>query len=217
MPSSTMPPEQGKTRARLRERAVPTRPVSTRPVPTRPVPIRAFSHSLPMALLRAREAVMRLFRAGLRSHGVTEQQWRVLRALAGPASLEISALAAETCLLAPSLSRILPQLEARGLILRRAVPGDLRRASVVLTAAGLELIAAHAPQSEAAYRAIEQRFGAERLGQLFALLRELESSLTTAPGSRGGNGIARRGRPVRAGRSPARTRARAVDIELRKP
>ncbi len=47
------------------------------------LPMRAFSSSLPMALLRAREAVMRRFRPGLRDHGVTEQQWRVLRALAG--------------------------------------------------------------------------------------------------------------------------------------
>ena len=48
----------------------------------RTLPMRTFSQSLPMALLRAREAVMRRFRPGLRCHGVTEQQWRVLRALA---------------------------------------------------------------------------------------------------------------------------------------
>jgi len=174
------------------------------------MPMRAFSNSLPMALLRAREAVMRRFRPALRSHGVTEQQWRVLRALAGPTALEISELAAETCLLAPSLSRILPQLEARGLIARQAVPGDLRRSSVVLTGAGLELIAAHAPQSEATYRAIEQRFGTERLGELFALLRDLEHSLATANSARGASGSARLERPARS------ARARGVVAEVRK-
>ena len=116
---------------------------------------------------------MRRFRPGLRSHGVTEQQWRVLRALAGHAALEISELASVTCLLLPSLSRILPQLESRGLIARHPVPGDLRRANLVLTGAGLDLIATHAPESEAIYRAIEQRFGAERLAQLFELLHQL--------------------------------------------
>jgi homoprotocatechuate degradation regulator HpaR len=175
--------------------------------------MRAFSNSLPMALLRAREAVMRRFRPSLRSHGVTEQQWRVLRALAGPPALEISELAAETCLLAPSLSRILPQLEARGLIVRQAVPGDLRRASVALTVAGLEFIAAHAPQSEATYRAIEQRFGAERLGQLFALLQELEQSLTAPPRARGTSGVARREGPARGARGSVRARGAA---EVRK-
>jgi homoprotocatechuate degradation regulator HpaR len=135
--------------------------------------MRAFSNSLPMALLRAREAVMRRFRPGLRTHGVTEQQWRVLRALAGHAALEISELASVTCLLLPSLSRILPQLESRGLIARHPVPSDLRRANLVLTSAGLDLIATHAPESEAIYRAIEQRFGTERLAQLFELLHQL--------------------------------------------
>ena len=41
-----------------------------------------FSRSLPMALLRARESVMVRFRPMLRAHGLTEQQWRVLRAMA---------------------------------------------------------------------------------------------------------------------------------------
>src|SRR6266849_5130597 len=48
----------------------------------RRVPMREFSRSLPMSLLRAREAVMRHFRPSLRDHGLTEQQWRILRALA---------------------------------------------------------------------------------------------------------------------------------------
>ena len=47
----------------------------------RHAPMREFSRSLPMSLLRAREAVMRQFRPSLRNHGLTEQQWRILRAL----------------------------------------------------------------------------------------------------------------------------------------
>lgn len=139
--------------------------------------MRPFADSLPMALLRAREAVMRRFRPGLRDHGVTEQQWRVLRALAGLGTVEITALAGRTCLLPPSISRILPDLEGRGLIVRRPVAADMRRATVTLTPAGLQLIAAHAPQSERVYRAIEERFGAERLRELYRLLGELEEAL----------------------------------------
>jgi homoprotocatechuate degradation regulator HpaR len=134
-----------------------------------------------MALLRAREAVMRRFRPGLREHGVTEQQWRVLRALSSRPSLEVSELAVRTCLLAPSVSRILPDLEARGLITRRQVESDMRRSLVMLTPEGLRLLAAHAPQSERVYRLIEQRFGTERLEQLRGLLRELEDAVGTAP------------------------------------
>ncbi len=141
------------------------------------LPMRPFSESLPMALLRSREAVMRLFRPGLRERGVTEQQWRILRALAHSGPIEVTALAEETFLLAPSLSRILPDLERRGFIVRRQVDSDLRRSVVSLDPKGLRLIAAHAPYSEAIYARIERRFGAERSARLLKLLHELEAAL----------------------------------------
>lgn len=68
------------------------------------VRLREFSRSLPMALLRAREAVMRHFRPSLRAFDVTEQQWRVLRALSAIPEIEVTELANATFLLAPSLS-----------------------------------------------------------------------------------------------------------------
>lgn len=143
------------------------------------LPMRDFSRSLPMALLRAREAVMRRFRPGLRAHGVTEQQWRILRALAASGPLEVTALAEATFLLPPSLSRILPDMEARGLIRRRQLDSDLRRAAVSLEAKGVRLIAEHAPESQEVYADIARSFGAERLEQLFSLLKELEATLET--------------------------------------
>ncbi len=146
--------------------------------------MRPFSESLPMALLRAREAVMCLFRPGLRKHGVTEQQWRILRALAHRGPLEVTELAEATFLLAPSLSRILPDLEDRELVSRRQVDTDLRRSIVSLEPKGLKLIAAHAPYSEEMYAAIAKRFGAERTEQLVFLLQELEASLQEMPQKR---------------------------------
>ena len=142
--------------------------------------MRAFSKSLPMELLRAREAVMRRFRPGLRDVGVTEQQWRILRALAhGP--LEASQLAEVTCLLAPSISRILPDMEQRQLISRRQPDSDLRRSVISLERRGLRLIAAHAPFAERIYDEITTRFGAERLAQLFTLLHHLEEAAEASP------------------------------------
>src|SRR3954467_14591331 len=73
----------------------------------RQVPMRDFSRSLPMSLLRAREAVMRQFRPSLREHGLTEQQWRILRALAAIDSIEVTELARTAFVLGPSLSHIL--------------------------------------------------------------------------------------------------------------
>jgi homoprotocatechuate degradation regulator HpaR len=141
------------------------------------VPMREFSRSLPMALLRAREAVMRQFRPSLRQHGLTEQQWRILRALAAVDTIEVTELAHVAFLLGPSLSRILRDLEARHLIERKVAKTDLRRAVVSISARGLKLIEAVAPTSEAIYAAITRRYGARKLTELQDMLRALEDSL----------------------------------------
>jgi homoprotocatechuate degradation regulator HpaR len=160
------------------------------------IPMRGFSQSLPMALLRAREAVMQRFRPSLRSRGVTEQQWRILRALAHSGPLEVTALAESTFLLAPSLSRILPDLQTRGYISRRQLDSDLRRTVVSLEPKALKLIAAHAPDSENIYETIARSFGQERLDQLFKLLRELEETLVTQTASRAGRDQQQTARPA---------------------
>jgi homoprotocatechuate degradation regulator HpaR len=143
----------------------------------RRLPMREFSRSLPMSLLRAREAVMRQFRPSLRSHGLTEQQWRILRALTAVEAIEVTELARMAFLLGPSLSRILRDLEARQLVERKAAEADQRRAMVSISAKGLKLIEAVAPTSEAIYAEITRRFGARRLSELQEMLGALEQSL----------------------------------------
>jgi homoprotocatechuate degradation regulator HpaR len=133
-----------------------------------------------MALMRAREATMRFFRPSLRAHGLSEQQWRVLRALAAGGPADAMALARATFLLPPSLSRILRDLGARGLIERRADASDLRRSVIAIAESGCELIAAYAPASQAGYAEIARRFGPERLAKLQAELDALEQALLDA-------------------------------------
>jgi homoprotocatechuate degradation regulator HpaR len=140
--------------------------------------MREFSRSLPMSLLRAREAVMRQFRPSLREHGLTEQQWRILRALSGVEVIEVTELARTAFLLGPSLSRILRDLEGRRLIERKTLKADLRRAVVSISEKGLRLMERVAPTSEEIYAAITRRFGARRLAELQDMLGELEASLT---------------------------------------
>lgn len=147
----------------------------------RRLPMREFSRSLPMSLLRAREAVMRQFRPSLRNHGLTEQQWRILRALTAVDAIEVTELARMAFLLGPSLSRILRDLEARHLIERRIAKADLRRAMVSISAKGLKLIEAVAPSSEAIYAAMTKRYGARKLAELQDMLHALESSLADLP------------------------------------
>jgi homoprotocatechuate degradation regulator HpaR len=144
---------------------------------SRRVPMRDFSRSLPMALLRAREAVMRQFRPSLRRHDLTEQQWRILRALAAVDAIEVTELARTAFLLGPSLSRILRDLEARGLIERRSARDDLRRGVVSISEKGVKLMSVVAPSSEAIYAAITRRYGTRKLAELQDMLSALEASL----------------------------------------
>jgi len=150
-------------------------------VGVRRLPMREFSRSLPMSLLRAREAVMRQFRPSLRDHGLTEQQWRILRALASVDTIEVTELANVAFLLGPSLSRILRDLETRELIERRVVKADQRRGLVSISAKGVKLMETVAPSSEAIYAAINRRYGARKLAELQQMLQVLEASLSDLP------------------------------------
>lgn len=143
--------------------------------------VRSYTKLLPMSLLSAREAVMGRFRSTLRLFNVTEQQWRVLRTLNTVDSLEVLELADATGLLAPSLSRIVSDLEDRGLILRKQVPHDLRRAEVSITRKGQELINAMEPYADAIYSEILTAFGKEKMDQLQVLLKDLMNEVQKLP------------------------------------
>lgn len=141
-------------------------------------PLRDFSRSLPMALLRAREAVMARFRPTLHAHGLTEQQWRVLRALtASPVPLRLGEIADATFLHLPSLSRLAKTLEARKLIRRAAHVDDLRAAQISLSRTGRALVARIAPLSEASYAGIADSIGDVDLERLYQLLDKVRRKL----------------------------------------
>ncbi len=137
----------------------------------------AFKHrNLPLLLLKAREAVMQHRRPTLRAHGLSDQQWRVLRVLADPAhaeGLDTGRLARESHLLGPSLTGMLARMEAAGMVQRERSAEDARRSVVRATAAGLRLAASLQRAIEAQYDELEARLGRAHLTQLYALLDEL--------------------------------------------
>jgi len=139
--------------------------------------LRDFSHSLPMALLRAREQVMERFRPVLREYKVTEQQWRALRALMEVEEIDVSELALRCFILSPSLSRIVRDLEARALIERRPDPSDNRRGLIRISDAGRQLFYQVAPHSEQGYAEIAHIVGVDKIKELYRLLEHLEKSL----------------------------------------
>lgn len=143
--------------------------------------MRRFDRSLPMSLLKAHEAVLRTFIPHLREHDLSTQQWRVMRALAESHALDVSELAAQCSLLRPSVSRIIQNLESRGIITRRPCDSDSRRSLVSITDRGRQLVAEIAPESEARYDYIESRFGRDNLHQLYDLLQALVDALDEPP------------------------------------
>ena len=129
--------------------------------------------SLPMALLRAREAVMVRFRPILAAHDVTEQQWRVIRVLGEESPLDATTVAERSSILTPSLTRIIRTLEERRLIGRTRDLADGRRLVLTITRAGEALIREVVPKANVVYSAIEAEFGAKRLQALLDTLDEL--------------------------------------------
>ncbi|HZD26183.1 MAG TPA: homoprotocatechuate degradation operon regulator HpaR [Alphaproteobacteria bacterium] len=153
-----------------------------RPAAAQDAPMRPFSRSLPMQLMRAREAVMQRFRPHLQAHGLSDQQWRILRALAEAGALEVHELAARCAIHPPSLSRILPRMEAAGLVERRPNAADQRRVIVSLAAEGRALFDAMALESEQIYAALARDIGAAELSQVYNALDHLIGALAASAG-----------------------------------
>ena len=139
--------------------------------------LRSFERSLPMTLLQTREAVMKKFIPSLKEHGLTPQQWRVIRALEHENGLDISTIAERCHLLMPSLSRIITFLVKEKLVDRQASEHDQRRSKILLTDLGRELFAKIAPKSIERYIAIEEKFGVRKLELLYELLDDLIQTL----------------------------------------
>jgi homoprotocatechuate degradation regulator HpaR len=137
--------------------------------------------SLPIALLRAREAVMAYFRPHHRKGGITEQQWRVIRVLYLDGETDATSLARRSYLLAPSLSRILKDLEAAGYVRRRTGKDDSRQSLLSLSPKGAATVMRAAPFLDGIHREIGRRFGRDRVDELLALLADLETALADPP------------------------------------
>jgi len=132
--------------------------------------------SLPIALLRAREAVMGHFRPMLAAHDLTEQQWRVIRILGEAGTVDASEIAERAFILAPSLTRIIRSLEERGLIIKAKDEADGRRVLLKIAPAGLEIIHQVTPESRQIYEELEAEFGKEWIDDLLDRLDQLSQS-----------------------------------------
>ena len=141
--------------------------------------------NLPRLLLEARETVMAHTRPSLRDHGLSDQQWRVLRVLGEHAEeaegIETGRVAREAFLLGPSLTGVLARMERDGLITRARCPQDARRTVVRATEAGLAKVQALSQTIEAHYAWMEQQLGKAHLKALYELLDGMIALEAVAP------------------------------------
>lgn len=143
--------------------------------------IRRFSESLPMLLLRARETAMSRFRPILKRAGVTEQQWRALRALHELGELTAAGLAAECAILAPSMTRIIRRLTNEGLVLANRSKDDQRELNLRISAKGNRLVERLAPEIEVAYAQIRDQMNPEHMATLHQELGRFIDCVDSSP------------------------------------
>ena len=112
------------------------------------------------------------FRPILNHFGLTEQQWRILRALDEHAQLEPREICNLCQILSSSMAGVLARMEEMELIQRSRVSEDQRRVLVRLAQKGDQLIGEMAPLIELQYQHIEQAFGKQIFNDLFNVLEE---------------------------------------------
>lgn len=133
--------------------------------------------NLPLLLLQARERVLARFRPVLNANGVTEQQWRIIRALHEMGSLEPRQICEVCQISSPSLAGVLTRMESLGMVEKARHANDARRVSVTLTNSSKELVRSMAPDIEAIYRALEAQLGRELIERCYETLDELLAAL----------------------------------------
>ena len=139
-----------------------------------------FLNSLPMLLSRALDGIMPTYRSLFQAHGLTDQQWRVLRALWEQKHLTSKQISEITLLPSPSLVGILDRLEKKGFIGRLRSVEDRRLVYIVPTQAGRELQELMLPKIEEIHDSFMKKVTPEEWGELNRILDKLNEYKTTS-------------------------------------
>lgn len=144
---------------------------------TSPGPYADAYRALPVKLYQAREAITMHMRGTFQAHDITDPQWRVLRILSTVEEIDLTDLAKRAMLLGPSLSRIMRDLDERGLLKRWTCEKDGRRSLTAITPAGRALIDRVAPEFDPVFALLRAALSGEEIDDLNALLDRVIRSL----------------------------------------
>lgn len=150
-------------------------------------PFRSRRQECLIALLRTADVVTRRLAAVVEPHGVTLQQYNVLRILRGAGvdglpTLEIAERMIER---APGITRLLDRLERKRLVLRRRCGRDRRRILCSIAPAGLELLGSMEAPMAAADESWAGRLRSGDVGTLVRMLDAVRGSAGAARKTRG--------------------------------
>lgn len=137
--------------------------------------------NLPLLLLQARERVISHFRPILNKYRVTEQQYRILRALDMKGPLEPRSIGEVCHISSPSLAGVLARMEEVCLVTRRRMPQDQRRQLVSLTPDSRALLRQMWPHIAAVYGKLDAQLGKDLNAEVYRALEGLLQRLD-APG-----------------------------------
>lgn len=116
-----------------------------------------------------RGAVIGRFRHVLKKTSLTEQQFRILRALDVNGTLEPRELCAMCHISSPSLAGVLVRMESLGLVSRERLKDDQRRQHVSLTPRAVQMFADVSHDMEAVYKQLEDDLSPEFVDQMYAM------------------------------------------------
>ena len=129
--------------------------------------------NLPHLLLRSREALMAHFRPLLAEHGLTEQQWRILREIVEQGPLEPRQLCEACSISSPSIVGVLARMEETGLVTRERMAHDQRRVKVSLTPRSRRTAQKLIPLIEQRYQVLEEALGLRSIQEVYDALDAL--------------------------------------------
>ena len=129
---------------------------------------------------------MQRFRPALNDQGVTEQQWRILRALLQEDGLEPRQLCERCLISSPSITGVLARMEEAGFIHRERMDHDQRRVKVTLTSQARAIGDRMAPIIEQQYAELEALVGVDALQQVYDALDTLLQRLEATPAPENG-------------------------------
>ena len=139
-----------------------------------------FLDSLPMILSRTLDGVMPVYRALFQEHAITDQQWRVMRALWEQKHLTSKQISEITLLPSPSLVGILDRLEKKGFVGRLRSVEDRRLVYIVPTQAGRKLQELMLPKIEQIHDRFMYQVTPDEWGELNRILDKLNEYKTTS-------------------------------------